>query len=73
MENGKLYWSNWDGLGDAAALFSYRRYEDVNVVPALGGTINIITDPSAGTRGGYFKQELGSWGFQKSTLGLILV
>ena len=30
---------------------------DVNVaVPALGGTINIVTDPSSGSRGGYFKQ-----------------
>ena len=41
---------------------------DVNVaVPALGGTINIITSTS-GTRGGSFKQEIGSFGFQKSTL-----
>ena len=71
MENGKLYWSNWDGLGDAAASIQLQKgMSDVNVaVPALGGTINIVTDPSSGTRGGYFKQELGSWGFQKSTFG----
>jgi hypothetical protein len=71
MENGKLYWSNWDGLGDAAASIQLQKgMSDVNVaVPALGGTINIVTDPSSGSRGGYFKQELGSWGFQKSTFG----
>ena len=71
MENGKLYWSNWDGLGDAAASIQLQKgMSDVNVaVPALGGTINIVTDPSSGSRGGYFKQELGSFGFQKSTLG----
>jgi hypothetical protein len=71
MENGKLYWSNWDGLGDAAASIQLQKgMSDVNVaVPALGGTINIVTDPSSGSRGGYFKQELGSYGFQKSTFG----
>ncbi len=71
MENGRLYWSNWDGLGDAAASIQLQKgMSDVNVaVPALGGTINIVTDPSAGTRGGYFKQETGSFGFQKYTLG----
>ncbi len=71
MENGKLYWSNWDGLGDAAASIQLQKgMSDVNVaVPALGGTINIVTDPSSGSRGGYFKQETGSYGFQKNTLG----
>ena len=71
MENGKLYWSNWDGLGDAAASIQLQKgMSDVNVaVPALGGTINIVTDPTSGSKGASFKQELGSWGFQKSTLG----
>ncbi len=70
MENGRLFWSNWDGLGDAAASIQVQKgMSDVNVaVPALGGTINIITDPASGTRGGSFKQEIGSFGFQKSTL-----
>ena len=70
MENGKLYWSNWDGLGDAASSIQVQKgMSDVNVaVPALGGTINIVTDPASGSRGGSFKQELGSFGFQKSTL-----
>ena len=58
------------GLGDAAASIQVQKgMSDVNVaVPALGGTINIITDPASGTRGGSFKQEIGSFGFQKSTL-----
>ena len=70
MENGRLYWSNWDGLGDAAASIQLQKgMSDVNVaVPSLGGTINIITDPASGTKGASFKQELGSYGFQKSTL-----
>ena len=44
MENGKLYWSNWDGLGDAAASIQLQKgMSDVNVaVPALGGTLSLI-------------------------------
>ena len=35
--------------------------------PSIGGTMNIITDPTALKRGGKFKQELGAGSFLKST------
>jgi len=35
---------------------------------AIGGTMNILTDPTALKAGGRFKQEFGSGGFLKSTL-----
>jgi len=38
--------------------------------PSIGGTMNILTDPTAHTRGGKFKQELGDGGFKKSTINL---
>ena len=42
---------------------------DVNLaVPAIGGTMNIVTDPAQLERKGSIKQELGSWGFSKTTL-----
>ena len=70
MENGWVYWSNWDGVGDAAHSIQVQRgLSAVNLAaPSVGGTMNIITDPTAHTRGGKFKQEVGAGGFVKSTL-----
>mgnify|MGYP007000433206 len=56
--------------GDAAASIQVQRgMGDVNLaVPAVGGTMNIVTDPAQLERKGSIKQELGSWGFSKTTL-----
>ena len=35
--------------------------------------MNIVTDAAALERGGSFKQEVGAWGFLKSTSVTILV
>ena len=65
MENGWVYWSNWDGVGDATSSIQMQRgLSAVNLAtPSIGGTMNIITDPTALKRGGKFKQELGSGSF----------
>jgi hypothetical protein len=70
MENAWVYWSNWDGVGDATSSIQVQRgLSAVNLAtPSIGGTMNIITDPASHRRGGLFKQELGSWGFLKTTL-----
>ncbi len=70
MENGWVYWSNWDGVGDATSSIQMQRgLSAVNLAtPSVGGTMNIITDPAAYDRGFEFKQEFGSYGFLKSTL-----
>ena len=70
MENGWVYWSNWDGVGDATASIQMQRgLSAVNLAtPSIGGTMNIITDPAAHDKGGKFKQEIGEGGFVKSTL-----
>ena len=69
MENGWVYWSNWDGVGDATSSIQMQRgLSAVNLAtPSIGGTMNIITDPTALQRGGKFKQEFGDGGFLKST------
>ena len=61
MENGWVYWSNWDGLGDAATDIQLQRgLSAVNLAaPSIGGTINVITDPSARSAGLSYKQEFG--------------
>ncbi len=70
MENGWVYWSNWDGVGDATSSIQMQRgLSAVNLAtPSIGGTMNIITDPAALEKGGKFKQEVGEGGFLKSTL-----
>jgi len=71
MENGWVYWSNWDGLGDAASSIQVQRgLSAVNLaVPSIGGTVNVITSPADRKAGSYVRQEMGSWNFQKTTVG----
>ncbi len=70
MENGWVYWSNWDGLGDAATSIQLQRgLSAVNLAtPSIGGTLNIITDPTRAEAGYTLKQEFGSGSFLKTTL-----
>ena len=70
MENGWVYWSNWDGVGDATSSIQMQRgLSAVNLAtPSIGGTMNIITDPTALEKGGKYKQEIGAAGFLKTTI-----
>ena len=72
MENGWVYWSNWDGVGDLTSSIQMlkRSIGSVNLVtPSIGGTMNIITDfIGLLEKGGKFKQETGNNGFLKTTL-----
>ena len=70
MENGWVYWSNWDGVGDATSSIQVQRgLSAVNLAtPSIGGTMNIITDPTAQEPGVSYKTEMGSGNFQKQTL-----
>jgi len=70
MENGWVYWSNWDGVGDATSSIQMQRgLSAVNLAtPSIGGTMNIITDPAAMEKGGSFKQEAGAGSFLKSSI-----
>jgi hypothetical protein len=80
MENGWVYWSNWDGVGDAATSIQLQRgLSAVNLAtPSIGGTLNVITDASAQQRSISYKQEVGlgavnqdsDWGlFRRNTNG----
>lgn len=61
MENGWVYWSNWDGLGDASTSIQLQRgLSAVNLAtPSIGGTLNVITDPTSVSGGFSYKQEFG--------------
>lgn len=77
IENGWVYWSNWDGLGDASTSIQLQRgLSAVNLAtPSIGGTLNVITDPSAQSGSFSYKQEVGlgdlddgSWGLGRNLL-----
>ncbi|MCH7774897.1 MAG: TonB-dependent receptor, partial [Bacteroidetes bacterium] len=70
MENGWVYWSNWDGVGDATSSIQMQRgLSAVNLAtPSIGGTMNIITDPSQHKAGAFYKNEFGTGNFIKQSL-----
>lgn len=70
MENGWVYWSNWDGVGDATSSIQVQRgLSAVNLAtPSIGGTMNVLTDPTSQVFGVRYKQEYGSGMFLKSTV-----
>ncbi len=70
MESGWVYWSNWDGLGDATSSIQLQRGLSASTLttPSIGGTMNIITDPAQHKAGAFFQNELGTGGFHKQTL-----
>ncbi|HEX7117501.1 MAG TPA: TonB-dependent receptor [Longimicrobiales bacterium] len=70
MENGWVYWSNWDGVGDAAESVQVQRgLSAVNLAtPSIGGTMNVVTEAAAMDPGVSLKQEFGNDGFLKTTV-----
>ena len=69
MENGWVYWSNWDGISDATSSIQLQRgLSAVNLAtPSIGGTMNILTSPANHQAGGSVKVEYGSGNFLKTT------
>lgn len=70
IEWGWVYWSNWDGVGDAAGSIQLQRGLSATTLntPSIGGSMNLITEPTAQNFGVSFKQEFGSGAFMKSSL-----
>lgn len=69
MENGWVYWSNWDGVGDFTKSIQLQRgLSAVNLAtPSVGGSLNLITDPTTMGTDFMLKQEFGDAGFMKTT------
>ncbi len=70
MENGWVYWSNWDGIADATSSIQMQRgLSAINLAtPSVGGTMNIITSPAEQDAGASAKFEYGSGNFFKTTI-----
>lgn len=61
MENGRVFWSNWDGIGDVTSSQQVQRGLGASKIanPSVGGTMNIITDAAKRKAGVTFKQQYG--------------
>lgn len=70
IEWGWVYWSNWDGVGDAAGSIELQRGLSASTLntPSIGGSMNLISEPTAQNFGVSFKQEFGTANFLKSSL-----
>lgn len=70
MENGWVYWSNWQGLTDVASGIQIQRGLGASklAVPSVGGTVSIFTKTAELNQGGKFSQSVGNDGFMKSSL-----
>ncbi|WP_166960526.1 TonB-dependent receptor [Yeosuana marina] len=69
MENGSVYWSNWQGLTDVASGIQIQRGVGASrlAVPSVGGTISIFTKASERTQGGSVAQVIGNDAYTKTT------
>jgi len=67
MENGRVYWSNWAGLGDVTSAMQVQRGLGASkvAVPSVGGTINIISKTTDVKPGGNVKFGFGNDGYKK--------
>lgn len=69
MENGWVYWSNWDGMADVTSDVQVQRGLGASnlAVASVGGTINVRSSAADMDKGYGFKQEIGNDSFFKST------
>jgi outer membrane cobalamin receptor len=67
MESGRVFWSNWAGLGDVTSALQVQRGLGASkvAVPSIGGTINILTKTTDMKKGGNLFTAVGNDGYLK--------
>ena len=70
MENGWVYWSNWQGLTDVASGIQLQRGLGASrlAVPSVGGTVSIFTKAAEARSGSSVQQVVGNDGYTKTTV-----
>ena len=70
MENGAVFWSNWSGLSEVTRSMQVQRGLGASklAIPSIGGTINILTKGIESKRRFTVKQEVGTFGYLKTSL-----
>jgi outer membrane cobalamin receptor len=70
MENGWVYWSNWQGLTDVASGIQIQRGLGSSslAVPSVGGTVSIFTRAAEKSQGGKVSLTSGNDNYLKTTV-----
>lgn len=71
MENGWVYWSNWQGLSDVASGMQVQRGLGASklAVPSVGGTVTIVTKSTDKEEGGFVGATMGNDAYIKTIAG----
>ena len=71
MESGGVFWNNWFGLDLVTQTMQVQRGLGASklALPAIGGTVNIITQGIESARKTSVKQEVGSFGMTRTSIG----
>lgn len=71
MEDGKLYWSNWQGMTDVANAVQVQRGLGSSklAISSVGGTVNIVTKATELNKGGFVQTLAGNDRYQKTSAG----
>jgi hypothetical protein len=69
MEDGKMYWSNWQGVTDVANAIQVQRGLGSSklAISSVGGTINIVTKTVDKRKGGFFQTLVANNNYLKTT------
>ncbi len=69
MEDGKMYWSNWQGVTDVANAIQVQRGLGSSklAISSVGGTINIVTKTVDKKEGGFFQTMVANDNYLKTT------
>ncbi|NNC83088.1 MAG: TonB-dependent receptor, partial [Flavobacteriales bacterium] len=72
MEDNRVYWSNWAGLGDVTRTMQVQRGLGASrlAITSVGGTINIITKTTDQRKGGSVWSSIGNDGYKKTGMTL---
>ena len=72
MEDNKVYWSNWAGLGDVTRTIQVQRGLGASrlAITSVGGTVNIVTKTTDQRKGGSVFTGIGNNGYKKTGLTL---
>jgi len=70
MENGAVFWSNWDGLSEITKTMQVQRGLGASklAVSSVGGTMNIITSSIEQKQQTTIKREFGNNNYQRTSL-----
>ena len=71
MENGRVFWSNWFGLDMVTQTMQVQRGLGASklALPAIGGTVNILTQGIESKRKTRIKQEVTTLGRMRTSIG----